>query len=141
MNKEYRDVLENENKMISEVLCLQQDLRKAVNSKDWIMLMQTSDSLNEKMDSFNNLDKRREQLSLMVKGHDREAAALVASVRKKLLKSRIENKAFSEYISVTREFVRSVVDTAVPQSRNKLYSRKGCIVQPQPERVVVDALF
>ena len=141
MNKEYRDVLENENKMISEVLCLQQDLRKAVNLKDWIMLMQTSDSLNEKMDSFNNLDKRREQLSLMVKEHDREAAALVASVRKKLLKSRIENKAFSEYISVTREFVRSVVDTAVPQSRNKLYSRKGCIVQPQPERVVVDALF
>lgn len=141
MNKEYRDVLENENKMISEVLCLQQDLRKAVNSKDWIMLMQTSDSLNEKMDSFNNLDKRREQLSLMVQEHDREAAALVASVRKKLLKSRIENKAFSEYISVTREFVRSVVDTAVPQSRNKLYSRKGCIVQPQPERVVVDALF
>lgn len=141
MNKEYRDVLENENKMISEVLCLQQDLRKAVNSKDWIMLMQTSDSLNEKMDSFNNLDKRREQLSLMVQEHDREAAALVASVRKKLLKSRIENKAFSEYISVTREFVRSVVDTAIPQSRNKLYSRKGCIVQPQPERVVVDALF
>lgn len=141
MNKEYRDVLENENKMISEVLCLQQDLRKAVNLKDWIMLMQTSDSLNEKMDSFNNLDKRREQLSLMVKEHDREAAALVASVRKKLLKSRIENKAFSEYISVTREFVRSVVDAAVPQSRNKLYSRKGCIVQPQPERVVVDALF
>lgn len=141
MNKEYRDVLENENKMISEVLCLQQDLRKAVNSKDWIMLMQTSDSLNEKMDSFNNLDKRREQLSLMVQEHDREESALVASVRKKLLKSRIENKAFSEYISVTREFVRSVVDTAVPQSRNKLYSRKGCIVQPQPERVVVDALF
>lgn len=141
MNGEYRDVLENENKLISEVLCLQQDLRRAVNAKDWIMLMQTSDSLNEKMDSFNNLDKRREQLSLSADGHDREEAALVASVRKKLLKSRIENKAFSEYISVTREFVRSVVDTAVPQSRNKLYSRKGCIVQPQPERVVVDALF
>lgn len=141
MNSEYRDVLEKENKLISEVLCLQQELRKAVNVKDWMMLMQTSDSLNDKMDAFNNLDMRREQLSLHETEHDDEEAALISSVRKKLLKSRIENKSLSEYISVAREFVKSVVDTAVPQSRNKLYSRKGCIVQPQPERVVVDTLF
>ena len=61
-------------------------------------------------------------------------------LRGKLVKCRTENKALSDYISVTRNFVRKVIDNALPQTRNKVYTKSG-IVQKQPQSVVVNTLF
>lgn len=141
MNGKYRDVLVSENKLISDVLCRQQALRDAVNNKDWTALMDAAGDVNEMMDAFNELDKEREELALGELQEDAETYGLLAEIRGKLVKSRIENKALSDYISITREFVKGIIDTAVPQSRNRLYSRNGYVVQPQPESVVVNTLF
>ena len=141
MNGKYRDVLVSENKLISDVLCRQQALRDAVNNKDWTALMDAAGDVNEMMDAFNELDKEREALALGGLQEDAETYGLLAEIRGKLVKSRIENKALSDYISITREFVKGIIDTAVPQSRNRLYSRNGYVVQPQPESVVVNTLF
>ncbi|MCI5645450.1 MULTISPECIES: hypothetical protein [Treponema] len=141
MNGKYRDVLVSENKLISDVLCRQQALRDAVNNKDWTALMDAAGDVNEMMDAFNELDKEREELALGGLQEDAETYGLLAEIRGKLVKSRIENKALSDYISITREFVKGIIDTAVPQSRNRLYSRNGYVVQPQPESVVVNTLF
>ena len=141
MNGKYRDVLVSENKLISDVLCRQQALRDAVNNKDWTALMDAAGDVNEMMDAFNELDKEREELALGGLQEDVETYGLLAEIRGKLVKSRIENKALSDYISITREFVKGIIDTAVPQSRNRLYSRNGYVVQPQPESVVVNTLF
>lgn len=141
MNGKYRDVLVSENKLISDVLCRQQALRDAVNNKDWTALMDAAGDVNEMMDAFNELDKDREELALGGLQEDAETYGLLAEIRGKLVKSRIENKALSDYISITREFVKGIIDTAVPQSRNRLYSRNGYVVQPQPESVVVNTLF
>ncbi len=141
MNGKYRDVLVSENKLISDVLCRQQSLRDAVNNKDWTALMDAAGDVNEMMDAFNELDKEREELALGGLQEDAETYGLLAEIRGKLVKSRIENKALSDYISITREFVKGIIDTAVPQSRNRLYSRNGYVVQPQPESVVVNTLF
>lgn len=141
MNGKYRDVLVSENKLISDVLCRQQALRDAVNNKDWTALMDAAGDVNEMMDAFNELDKEREELALGGLQEDAEIYGLLAEIRGKLVKSRIENKALSDYISITREFVKGIIDTAVPQSRNRLYSRNGYVVQPQPESVVVNTLF
>ena len=141
MNCKYRDVLVSENKLISDVLCRQQALRDAVNNKDWTALMDAAGDVNEMMDAFNELDKEREELALGGLQEDAETYGLLAEIRGKLVKSRIENKALSDYISITREFVKGIIDTAVPQSRNRLYSRNGYVVQPQPESVVVNTLF
>ena len=141
MNGKYRDVLVSENKLISDVLCRQQALRDAVNNKDWTALMDAAGDVNEMMDAFNELDKEREELALGGLKEDEETYGLLAEIRGKLVKSRIENKALADYISITREFVKGIIDTAVPQSRNRLYSRNGYVVQPQPESVVVNTLF
>lgn len=141
MNGKYRDVLVSENKLISDVLCRQQALRDAVNNKDWTALMDAAGDVNEMMDAFNELDKEREELALGGLQEDAETYGLLAEIRGKLVKSRIENKALSDYISITREFIKGIIDTAVPQSRNRLYSRNGYVVQPQPESVVVNTLF
>ena len=141
MNGKYRDVLVSENKLISDVLCRQQALRDAVNNKDWTALMDAAGDVNEMMDAFNELDKEREELALGGLQEDAETYGLLAEIRGKLVKSRIENKALSDYITITREFVKGIIDTAVPQSRNRLYSRNGYVVQPQPESVVVNTLF
>ncbi len=141
MNGKYRDVLVSENKLISDVLCRQQALRDAVNNKDWTALMDAAGDVNEMMDAFNELDKEREELALGGLQEDAETYGLLAEIRGKLVKSRIENKVLSDYISITREFVKGIIDTAVPQSRNRLYSRNGYVVQPQPESVVVNTLF
>ena len=141
MNGKYRDVLVSENKLISDVLCRQQTLRDAVNNKDWTALMDAAGDVNEMMDAFNELDKEREELALGGLQEDAETYGLLAEIRGKLVKSRIENKALSDYISITREFIKGIIDTAVPQSRNRLYSRNGYVVQPQPESVVVNTLF
>ena len=141
MNGKYRDVLVSENKLISDVLCRQQALRDAVNNKDWTALMDAAGDVNEMMDAFNELDKEREERALGGLQEDAETYGLLAEIRGKLVKSRIENKALSDYISITREFVKGIIDTAVPQSRNRLYSRNGYVVQPQPESVVVNTLF
>ena len=141
MNGKYRDVLVSENKLISDVLCRQQALLDAVNNKDWTALMDAAGDVNEMMDAFNELDKEREELALGGLQEDAETYGLLAEIRGKLVKSRIENKALSDYISITREFVKGIIDTAVPQSRNRLYSRNGYVVQPQPESVVVNTLF
>ena len=141
MNGKYRDVLVSENKLISDVLCRQQALRDAVNNKDWTALMDAAGDVNEMMDAFNELDKEREELALGGLQEDAVTYGLLAEIRGKLVKSRIENKALSDYISITREFVKGIIDTAVPQSRNRLYSRNGYVVQPQPESVVVNTLF
>ena len=50
-------------------------------------------------------------------------------------------KVLSEYINITKGFVQSIIDNALPQSRNKLYSRNGNIIQSQPQSVVVNTLF
>ena len=141
MNGKYRDVLVSENKLISDVLCRQQALRDAVNNKDWTALMDAAGDVNEMMDAFNELDKEREELALGGLQEDAETYGLLAEIRGKLVKSRIEIKALADYISITREFVKGIIDTAVPQSRNRLYSRNGYVVQPQPESVVVNTLF
>ena len=141
MNGKYRDVLVSENKLISDVLCRQQALRDSVNNKDWTALMDAAGDVNEMMDAFNELDKEREELALGGLQEDAETYGLLAEIRGKLVKSRIENKALADYISITREFVKGIIDTAVPHSRNRLYSRNGYVVQPQPESVVVNTLF
>ena len=41
----------------------------------------------------------------------------------------------------TVDRVQSIIDNALPQSRNKLYSRNGNIIQSQPQSVVVNTLF
>ena len=72
---------------------------------------------------------------------DMECRELLAKVRGKLVRCRTENKALGDYINITRNFVQGVIDHSLPQTRSKVYSRNGNIIQKQPHSVVVNTLF
>ena len=137
---EYKDILTKENTILSEVLVLQSDFKTAVNNKDWAELMEVISKINLKMDSFNKLDKEREGFVQDIK-NSQDCNELLCSVRGKLVRCRTENKALGDYLSITRKFVKDVIENAVPHNRNKLYSRNGSIIHRQPESVVVNTLY
>ncbi|MCK9169359.1 MAG: hypothetical protein M0P01_02985 [Treponema sp.] len=137
-----KQVLTKENELLDRVLVEQASLRKAVSDKKWENLMDTISTINMLADDFKKTETEREcvfaQLSDEMK---RKAMPLLAEVRGKLLKSRTENQALGDYITITRGFIQGILDEAVPQSRSKVYSRSGKIVHSQPSSVVVNTLY
>lgn len=133
---EYKQILKQENYFISSVMESQKRFRTAINEKNWSALMDESNSINLFMNNFNELDKKRENASKLGVKYDAETCSLLSSVRSKLLKVRIENKALSDYVDITKKFVQGIIDTALPQSRNRLYCKTG-MIKDQPQSVVV----
>lgn len=139
--KRYADVLTEEKSILENVLLIQKSVRKAINDKNWTELMKHMSAVNISMDSFNRLDEEREELAVAVKAGDEEVSSILTEVRGLLVKCRAENKALSDYINITRNFVKGIIDEALPQSKAKVYSRNGNIVQDKPHSVVLNALF
>lgn len=141
VNSRIIEVLNEQNSILDVVLTKQQELRNSVNEKNWTNLMTVISEINLSMDKFNKLDEEREEITTAEDVANIEYKRILSTVRGKLVKSRTENKVLSEYINITKGFVQSIIDNALPQSRNKLYSRNGNIIQSQPQSVVVNTLF
>lgn len=141
VNTRIIEVLNEQNSILDVVLTKQQELRNSVNEKNWTNLMTVISEINLSMDKFNKLDEEREEITTAEDVANIEYKRILSTVRGKLVKSRTENKVLSEYINITKGFVQSIIDNALPQSRNKLYSRNGNIIQSQPQSVVVNTLF
>ena len=141
VNTRIIEVLNEQNSILDVVLTKQQELRNSVNEKNWTNLMTVISEINLSMDKFNKLDEEREEITTTKDISNSEYKRILSMVRGKLVKSRTENKVLSEYINITKGFVQSIIDNALPQSRNKLYSRNGNIIQSQPQSVVVNTLF
>jgi hypothetical protein len=141
VNTRIIEVLNEQNSILDVVLTKQQELRNSVNEKNWTNLMTVISEINLSMDKFNKLDEEREEITTAEDVANIEYKRILSVVRGKLVKSRTENKVLSEYINITKGFVQSIIDNALPQSRNKLYSRNGNIIQSQPQSVVVNTLF
>jgi hypothetical protein len=137
----YKEVLKEEKEILEKVFSAQQFVRKSINDKDWTGLMKFMSEVNILMDKFNRLDEEREALAGNIASDDSESAAMLTEVRGLLVKCRAENKALSDYINITRNFVKGIIDNALPQSKAKVYSRNGNIVQSQPHSVVLNALL
>lgn len=148
-SKKYKDILQQEDAVLSAVVASQAELRAAVNAKDWTNLMKVVSDINLEMDKFNRLDDERENFLKAGNGgfaagsadFDRETNELLAKVRGKLVRCRSENKALGDFINITRNFVQKIIDTALPQSRTKVYGKGGGFIQKQPDSVVVNTLF
>lgn len=139
MAGEYLKILSEEDAVVSKVLEGQEELRLAVNHKSWSDLLEVISKINLLMDSFNSLDEKRAALASEKQDDTEEEKAKLLEVRGKLVRCRTENKVLSDYINITRGFVQKTIDEALPQSKNRLYSKKGYIVQ-QPASLVVNTL-
>lgn len=135
-------LLNDQNVLMDDILSTQVKIRSAVMKKDWALLQDCIETIQKKTAVFVELDKAREALASGVSSEKlAENAAAAREVRSKLIKSKVENKALGSYLGIVKGFVQSVLDNVVPQRRNTLYSRRGNIIRPQPESIVVNQLF
>ena len=139
---EFEEVLDKEEKILDNLVHNQDLLKKAVTSKNWESLTKIINNINTISSEFLEPDTNREVLQDMMKMNEiTPYFERLGAMRSKLLKCKIENQALSKYVNITKNFIQGVVDNALPQSRNKVYSKNGKIVQPQPQSVVLNLDF
>ena len=140
--KEFEQILEKEEQILDDLLKSQSQLRKAVTDKNWESLTRIINTINTISSNFLETDSEREDMQDMMKMDEvRPYFERLGDMRSKLLKCKIENQALSKYVNITKNFIQGVVDDALPQSGNKVYSKTGKIVQPQPQSVVLNMNF
>ena len=139
---EFEQILVKEEGILDELVKAQNQLRKAVTEKNWENLTKIINTINNLSENFIEVDTQREDMQDMMKMDEvRPYFERLGDMRTKLLKCKIENQALSQYVNITKNFIQGVVDNALPQSRNKVYSKSGKIVQPQPQSVVLNMDF
>ena len=139
---EFEEVLEREEKILDELVKNQNLLRRAVTEKSWVSLTKIINTINCISTSFLEADAEREAIQDMMKIDEvKPYFERLGNMRAKLLKCKIENQALSKYVNITKNFIQGVVEDALPQSGNKVYSKSGKIVQPQPQSVVLNLDF
>ena len=139
---DFEQILEKEEGILDELVKAQNQLRKAVTEKNWESLTKIINTINTVSGNFLEADAEREDIQDMMKMDEvKPYFERLGNMRAKLLKCKIENQALSKYVNITKNFIQGVVEDALPQSGNKVYSKTGKIVQPQPQSVVLNMDF
>ena len=140
--EEFESVLDKEAKVLTELADKQAAVKQSVIDRDWENLVVLISDVNRLSDSFKEIDVKRDQLQKSLDENTlKNYYSQLGSLRSQLLKCKVENRVITDYVNIAKTFIQEVVEKALPQSRNKNYSRNGKIVQPQPLSVVVNQLF
>ncbi len=136
---EFSELLKTEESILDNLSEKQIVLRKAIIDKDWTVLVDLISEVNNLSETFQTADTRRDEIQNQLKTDELKPYLEKLSVlRTKLLKCKVENQVISNYVNVTRQFISEVVEKALPQTRNKNYTKFGTITQPQTSSVLVD---
>lgn len=135
------EILAEENSVLDSILEFQAKLYSIVKEKDWANLEKTMAQMNTLASRFSALDVKRDEIFASGYTLSAEEKNLVLELRSRFLKSKVESRALNTYIETMQNFVRGVLDNAVPQRRNVLYSREGKILKPEPESVVLNKVL
>ena len=126
-------------KEYATVLAEEENLLDRLTEKDWESLTGHINEVNLISDSFQKFDLRRDEIQNQLKTDElKPYFERLGRLRTKLLKCKVENQVISNYVNVTREFIAEVVEKALPQTRNKNYTKYGTITQTQPASVLVN---
>ena len=137
--KEYGNIPAEEENLLDLLAEKQLILRRSVTEKDWQCLVDLIAEVNSLSDNFQKFDVRRDEIQNQLKTEEiKPFFDRLSRLRTKLLKCKVENQVISNYVNVTREFIAEVVEKALPQTRNKNYTKYGTITQPQTASVLVD---
>ncbi len=140
--EEFESVLDKEAKVLTELADKQVAVKQSVIDRDWENLVALISDVNRLSDAFKEIDVKRDQLQKSLDENTlKNYYSQLGSLRSQLLKCKVENRVITDYVNIAKTFIQEVVEKALPQSRNKNYSRNGKIVQPQPLSVVVNQLF
>ena len=135
------EILEKESETLDELLDVQANVHIAVKTRNWIDLEEDLEKIRVLSLEFSALEEKREKAAESYSEIGAEEKALMLKLHAKLLKSKIENQILNRYIETSRSFVQGILDNAVPQRRNVLYSRNGKIIKREPESVVLNRIF
>lgn len=136
---EFSTILAEEENALDRLAEKQLVLRKAIKDKDWESLLDLISEINMISDSFQHFDLRRDEIQSNLKTDElKPFFERISRLRTKLLKCKVENQVISNYVNVTRDFIAEVIEKALPQNRNKNYTKNGTITQPQTASVLVD---
>ena len=140
--EEFESVLDKEAKVLTELADKQVAVKQSVIDRHWENLVALISDVNRLSDAFKEIDVKRDQLQKSLDENTlKNYYSQLGSLRSQLLKCKVENRVITDYVNIAKTFIQEVVEKALPQSRNKNYSRNGKIVQPQPLSVVVNQLF
>lgn len=139
MLNEFSNILAEEENALDKLAEKQLVLRKAITEKDWESLLELISEVNKISDTFQHFDLRRDEIQEQLKTEElKPYLERLSRLRTKLLKCKVENQVISNYVNVTRSFIAEVIEKALPQTRNKNYTKYGTITQPQTASVLVD---
>lgn len=140
--EDFETILFKEEKNLENLSETQKLVKNSVMERNWEKLMLNIAELNRLSDDFVKIDENRDELQKKLS--EKELSNYyekLGKLRAQLLKCKVENRVLSEYVNVAKDFIQEVVQKAIPQARNKNYSRTGKFIQPQPQSVVVNQLF
>ena len=136
---EFSSILSEEENLLDRLTEKQRILRKSLVEKDWEILQDQISEINQISDSFQKFDINRDEIQNQFTTEElKPYFERLTRLRSKLLKCKVENQVISNYVNVTREFIAEVVEKALPQTRNKNYTKYGTVTQPKPASVLVD---
>ena len=133
------DILEKENETLDRLLDVQSNVHIAVKTRNWIGLEDDLEKIRVLSLEFSALEEKREAASSNEIKPDEKA--LMLKLHSKLLRSKIENLILNKYIETSRGFVQGILENAVPQRRNIVYTRNGKVLKREPESVVLNRIF
>lgn len=140
-NGELAALLEQEIALVEKILECQASVYSTVKEKNWVNLERDIDCLNELSSQFSAMEAKRDSLIAKQGEEGVDSRELLTKLRSRLLKSKVQNFALNTYIETMQNFVRGVLENAVPQRRNVLYSREGKILKPEPQSVVLNKIL
>jgi hypothetical protein len=139
---DFEAILQDEDKVLSELYEKQEAVKQSVIDRNWDLLVPLLADVNSLTEKFRTLDSKRDDVQKAFSEDEVKVFyTKLAALRSLLLKCKVQNRVLTDYVNIARDFIKDVVDKALPQTRNKSYSRTGKIVQPQPVSVVVNQLF
>ncbi len=136
-------ILKSQDQILDCMLREQDVIHECVRNRTWNTLESSLSNMETYSDAFVKLDDER----MVVSKDDSdmyflpEIAPVLASVRTKLTRSKIENEALSSYVHATQDFLDEVLEECVPQERNTLYTNKGYLKKPERQSLLVNRLF
>ena len=139
---EFEDILKKEEALLDDFEQKQNELKNSVREKNWENLNSLIFLMNKMSDDFVKIDSRRDEIQALLKNDELKVYfEKLRNLRSKLLKCKLENKVLTEYVNIAHSFIQEVIEKAVPQRRNRNYTKNGQILQAQPQSVVLNQLF
>lgn len=139
---EFEDILKKEEALLDDFEQKQNELKNSVREKNWENLNSLIFLMNKMSDDFVKIDSCRDEIQALLKNDEVKAYfEKLRNLRSKLLKCKLENKVLTEYVNIAHSFIQEVIEKAVPQRRNRNYTKNGQILQAQPQSVVLNQLF